>query len=318
MKRRNMTIATLMMSAILTVSSTGCMQLFSASSNNYSNADQYTAGSTEFDGTQVDTLDINWIDGSVSVTRYDGDTVTITESSEKELTEAQTVHTWLDGSTLHIQYCKSGELLTGKNLEKSLEIQLPKDLELKKVGVEAASTDTVVEDISAKEFDVDIASGTTKLQHCSGDSFSIDSESGDTIVEQVGESIEITVNAASGKVSVTADTVISTNVGTASGAVCLNLKDTKTVDANTASGNVELHYLTIPEKTNVDTASGDVFVYVPAEADFAMEVDTASGNFTTDMALKKSGDTYIIGNGTSTSKMTIDTASGDVNVAVEE
>lgn len=316
MKRRNMTIATLMMSAILTVSSTGCMPLFSANSNNYSNADQYTAGSTEFDGTQVDTLDINWIDGSVSVTRYDGDTVTIAETSPKELTEAQTVHTWLDGSTLRIQYSKSGEMLTGKNLQKSLEIQLPKDISLNNLDVDAASTDTTIEDITAKEYDIDVASGTTKLLHCTGDSFSIDSASGDTIVEQVGESIEITVDAASGKVSVTADTVISTNVDTASGAVCLNLKDAKTVDADTASGNVELHYLTIPEKTNVDTTSGDVFVYVPAEADFAMEVDTSSGNFTTDMALKKSGDTYISGNGTN--KMTIDTTSGDVNVAVEE
>ena len=61
---------------------------------------------------------------------------------------------------------------------------------------------------------------------------------------------------------------------------------------------------------DIDTASGKVTLQLPADSNFTLDMDTASGDFRSDLALKMDGKKYVCGNGKGMIK--IDTASGDI------
>lgn len=278
--------------AIITICFTGCV----VSSNTYKNADKYSAGNADFEGGKVKSLDINWISGNVKVTRHDLDTVVVTETSDKDLKEAQEVHTWLDGNVLRIQYCKSGESFIFKKIEKDLEIKIPKDMEL-------------------EDFHYDGASGNCSFQDISADTFDIDSSSGDVTLKQKGESSSIDVDVSSGKIDVTAETVDKIDADSSSGKIKVTAENAKKVKADASSGNIELHFANVPSDTEADASSGDITIYVPEDSDFTADVDTSSGDFDSDIALTKDGSKYINGDGSN--DMNLNTSSGDIEIKAE-
>ena len=68
----------------------------------------------------------------------------------------------------------------------------------------------------------------------------------------------------------------------------------------------------MPKSIDLDAASGNITLALPENSDFTADIDTGSGKVETGLALKKSGDSYV--NGSGTNKISIDTASGDVNI----
>ena len=278
--------------AIITICFTGCV----VSSTTYKNADKYSAGNADFEGSKVKSLDINWISGNVKVTRHDLDTVIVTETSEKDLKEAQEVHTWLDGDVLRIQYCKSGESFIFKKIEKDLEIKIPKDMEL-------------------ENFRYDASSGNGSFQDISADTFDIDTSSGDVTLVQKGESSSIDVDVSSGKIDITVETVDKIDLDSSSGKIKLTAENAKKVKADASSGNIELHFANVPADTEADASSGDIIIYVPEDSDFTADVDTSSGDFDSDIALTKDGSKYINGDGSN--DMELDTSSGDIEIKAE-
>ncbi|NLT08290.1 MAG: DUF4097 domain-containing protein [Ruminococcus sp.] len=284
--KRIVNVLIMLMAAITTLCFSGCVVI----TDKYSNADKYSAGECEITGSKVRSLDINWYSGTVTVSRHDKDTVTVTESCGNDLKEEQEVHTWLDGNVLRIQYCKSGESFIFKAIEKDLIVKIPKDMNLDELSYNGSSGDSLIEDISAENINIDVSSGDTKIVRCSADSFDVESSSGEIYItaEKAGE---ISADSSSGNIEIRAD-------------------ESDSVNAESSSGDITLRFSSMPSETNVDTSSGDVKVYVPEDADFSAEIDTSSGDFDNDIALSKNGSKYVSGNGTN--KLTIETSSGDI------
>ncbi|MCR4889204.1 MAG: DUF4097 domain-containing protein [Ruminococcus sp.] len=295
----------------MAASFTSCVSM----NNIYSHAEEYTAGDREISDV-IESVDINWNSGSVTVTTYDKDTVSVVEKCSAELKESQQVHTWVDGKTLHVQYCKSGENVSLKNAQKDLEIKIPKSFELDDIVYDGASGASTFENITASTIDLDTASGNIMLTNCSADSFVVDTASGDVIIEQTGEASSMNLNAASGSISITADSADDFDIDTASGDIYLNVKSSNTVKIDSASGKNELHFGTFPSDISIDTASGDVNLFIPEKSDFTLNIDTASGDLNSDISFTKEKGKYIFGNGTN--NMSVDTASGDVTIKSEE
>ena len=63
-------------------------------------------------------------------------------------------------------------------------------------------------------------------------------------------------------------------------------------------------------KGSIGASSGDIDLWLPADAGFTASVDQASGDFSSDLAMKMQGKKYVFGDGSGTLK--VDTASGDV------
>lgn len=291
---------------------TGCISL----GESYSNADKYSAGNREFSGSEVQSLDIYWTSGKVTVSRHNENTVTVTETSDSDLSDAKKVHTWLDDDVLRIHFCKSGESYVFKQIEKDLEIKIPMDMKLEDLSFNGSSGDSLFDNIAADSISVDVSSGTAKIIGCSADTIDAEASSGKVIIDQKGESSKINTEVSSGSIDITAEKVGNINAECSSGNISINAEEAVSVDTEASSGKTTLRFGKMPAETEVDASSGDVDIYVPEEADFTADIDTSSGDFDSDLALSKDGSTYTSGNGEN--KLKVETSSGDVYIGTNK
>ena len=299
------------MTTIMISCLTGCVANISI----YDHSDNYTSGDFETTN-EVTDLKINWSSGKVNVSYHDKDTISVTETCNVELKDSHKVHTWLDGKTLNIRFCKSGESFNLTNAEKKLEVKLPRNTELANLSYNGSSASASFNDISATDFNVNTSSGSVKLSECSATTFILDSSSGSIHLDQKGESEKIKANASSGSVIINSQTVNNLSADTSSGQIELKVNSAEDISTNASSGKTELHLSKIPSKTKIDASSGDITLYVPKDADFSADVDTASGDFNSEIPLSNKDNLYISGSGANTIK--INTSSGDVQIKVEK
>jgi DUF4097 and DUF4098 domain-containing protein YvlB len=182
---------------------------------------------------------------------------------------------------------------------------------------------------------VDTASGDCEVAGDLGDSkMVLDTASGDVTVTGAGD--EVVADTASGDVQLDlARTARVVNVDTASGEVWLRGgADDLRVDTasggvsatgltgaarlDTASGDVKVQWTTIPADVRVvaDTASGDVRFAFPRGTVIDGLVTTASGDIESDFAgeSRDRGRMFRFAGGAGAVNITVDTASGDVEV----
>ncbi|MBR3045667.1 MAG: DUF4097 family beta strand repeat protein [Oscillospiraceae bacterium] len=301
----------LILTASAMLCATGCINPASA----FDHADQYTAGDFSTDSA-IKELDIDWTAGNVTVSRHNQSGITVTETCNVELDNAQQMQTWLDGSTLHIRYCKPGVNFKLTKAKKMLEVKLPEGMELETLNCGCTSADTTLADISAKDFQAEVTSGDLQLSGCSADNFRIDATSGDITVEQKGESESLQAGSTSGKIRITAETVKNLSVKSTSGVQDISTQQSDSVSAASTSGDETLHLKTVPASVDVSATSGKVSLFVPKNADFKATVDMTSGSFDSDISLKKDGKQYTAGSGKN--QMKIDTTSGNVAIKAED
>lgn len=270
----------------------GCTISFGASTNyTYKAADKYVAGDREISD-KIETIEIDYLSGDVKIVQADTDSISIKESANKKVSDDLKVHTWVEGSTLHVRYCDSSKKINLTNLDKKLEITIPDDVQYKNLIIDMASG-SVDAECDAKDYDLSAASG-------------------DIVLKQSGESDKIKIDTASGGIAVTMDTADKVDVSAASGDILVNAVKVDDFTADTASGSNEYHFENVPEKSDIQSASGSVKVFLPEDADLTAFIDTASGDITYDFAFEKNGDDYVCGKGSN--KMKVDTASGDVKI----
>ena len=302
------TIKLIVLAAILVsvVALTACVHIGSS----YDHADQYTAGDRDF-SEPVNKLDINWSSGTVTVMRHDSDVISIKETCNKSLKDDEKVHSWLDGSTLRIQFCKSGEVFSS-SAEKKLEILIPKNLKLSDIFYDGSSADANFEDLSANNVTIESSSGDIRMVNCQAKEYAITASSGDIKLDQIIASEKAKCTASSGEISINTESISDLSVETSSGDVKLDIKDPHKVYAQASSGEMNLTFAKMPSELKIETSSGDVDLYLPKNADFKAEIETSSGDFESDLALSKNGDTYTCGNGEAS--VSIETSSGDIKI----
>ena len=319
-----------------------------AAGYSYENAKNYTAGDAEIPA-QVKRLDIGWIDGKVILALADQNTVTLRETSKKNLSENLRLRWWLDGETLRVRYAAPGLRSFSDNLEKELTVTLPLSAQLLSADISTASGDITLPqmkigalNISSTSGDVDVRAGTDTLQvhTTSGDqaltlsgraeSVELSATSGNVRLE-VEEAGKITSGQTSGGVSVTASgkvgqlSLTSTsgviltqlaasdtlNVTCTSGKVTVSAAEAGKVDITSTSGDVLVSTGKIRD-LKVSTVSGEVSAALPEQPGVSARVHTVSGKVSTSLPASVSGEQYVWGDGSS--RADISTVSGNVGI----
>lgn len=258
----------------------------------YADMDKYSSGGSEID-TLITSIDVAWSSGEVDISYYDGATVKFYEESSKKLSEDNQMQYFLDGTTLRIRYSKPKIFFFG-SANKSLHILIPSSVTLDVAEISVASAKVNVNGIQAEKLLVESASGDVTLDNVWAKSkVELESASGDINATLLGQIAELEADTASGNLNISAQNISE-------------------VSADSASGDVKFDFAACPSKLDIDTASGDVKVILPADAQFTLEFDTASGELENGFACTKKGDKYICGSGTV--KISIDTASGDLKL----
>jgi hypothetical protein len=276
----------------------------------YKDGDKYTAGNREITD-KIDTIDIDYMSGQIDLVGSADEKVNITETSEKQLDDKRKVHTWVEGSTLHVRYCASAKKLDLNKLNKKLEITVPKSIKYSNVQIKASSADMNVGGFSSENVRIHASSGDVTAS-VEAENIKIDVSSGDVNLNQTGNSSDIILSASSGDIKADMDTVDKLDVSASSGKLKLNARKIKELNTITSSGSNEFRFSEVPEKSDITASSGDVTMYLPEELDLTADISVSSGKLFYEQKFSKDGKTYVCGNGSN--KMKINTSSGDIDI----
>lgn len=276
---------------------------------NYPNADKYKVGDAVITS-KVQTIDVDWIFGSVKVAYGAGKELHCSEQTDNPNDTAR-MRYWLDGTTLHIRFCRAGND-TLRLRQKDLTILLPKETE-PNLQVSTVSAEVDVENINAKNVEIETASGCVNIDKVAATDIDLNSVSGNIILYRpVADNL--TLETASGEVMLDKSVCGIVDIESVSGDVALKASSCKTVSIETCSGMVRLSDVK-SVSCDVETVSGDVEL-LTNEKNLAVSFETVSGEFNSSIPFTKNGDVYKMGSGSV--KIDVETASGDLNIKCQK
>jgi hypothetical protein len=182
----------------------------------------YHKGEGTIAAPNLERIDLDWIDGNVTVVICQDAYVSISEKAPVELAEKTRVH-WSvseDGKSLSIKY-RASSSFWGKTKDKNKDfiLRIPEKLmgQLKTLNINAVSSNVTISDIIIDNIDVKTASGNVTMELPEGSAFTLTQESHrdgtptiDFPITQVGntyvsgtDGICINIKTNSGKVVVT-------------------------------------------------------------------------------------------------------------------
>ena len=142
----------------------------------------YKTGEGTIAAPNLERIDLDWIDGNVTVVICQDAYVSVTEKAPAELSEKTQVH-WLvseDGKSLSIKYRASSSFFgTTKDKNKDLILRIPEKLmgQLQTFSINAVSSNVTVSDIIIDNIDVKTASGDVTIERPEGNAFTLTHES---------------------------------------------------------------------------------------------------------------------------------------------
>ena len=270
----------------------GCTNSLNISTYQYDDADMYTKGGATISDT-VENLEIDWIAGNVSIETHEDNTVLFSEEANKDLNDTNTMYYYLEDTTLHIKFCRSGDY-TLKNVEKDLTLYIPQELNLNEVEIESVSANLKFTEISTINLEVDSVSGNINIKNCEiSDEIEVDSVSGAIDIILDAKIKDIDIDSVSGAITITASTIETADVSATSGKVII-------------SSDVELTDL------KLDTISGNIKLILNEVSNFTLDFDSVSGSFSSQLAMITDNDEQITGSGSG--DYDINTISGSLTI----
>jgi len=191
------------------------------------------SASQSFDASEVQSLYINWMDGSIQIQQDSGSTLRYTVSGSNA--DAATYS--LDDGALSISCAKDSLFSLGDAHGRNLTITIPKNWTADNVSVSAVSAPVQAEGLCVKELHTDTISGTIELSDIQAEKLDLSSTSARITCSGTAQNITL---------------------GTISGNCILELtKNAEKIRMDSVSGNLEL---TLPKKAgfalDLETVSG--------------------------------------------------------------
>ena len=234
---------------------------------------EITGYGVALDAASIREIEIEWAAGSIRIQPKD---ITEIRIAEKGVNQSEKPMVWKvrDGK-LAIQFAENMKISLGTGLNwgdfsKELIIEVPADWQCNSLEVTAAVASLEVSNLTIREMEFDGASGTCVFDNCNVEKLDLDTASGD--VRFTGSLQQL--------------------------------------DCDAASADIVLELGNVPRSIDMDTASGDLDLTLPADAGFTVSMDTMSGDFDSDFKTTSRNGSYVAGNGRC--RIDVDAMSGDV------
>lgn len=263
----------------------------------------------------LDALVVEWANGPVEVSVYDGDDVTVTETAQDTLKEAEKLEIVINGGTLTVRWDSTWmPLQIMEENWKALKVQLPRALveDLTRISVRNDAGDVSVQALTAREIQMETTSGNLEATDLNAGEMTLTAVSGAVHGTGLTGSERLDIRNVSG------ETVLS---GVKAGALSLSTTSGKveaegradTVSCKSVSGAVTLSLQKLAEKTEISSVSGSVTLRAPeAQEGFAATLKTVSGHITCGFKSTQDGDVWTAGDGKASVRIT--TTSGAVTM----
>lgn len=209
---------------------------------------------------QIGEIDVEWLDGDITIEYYDGSEVLLSETADKPLDSLTTLCYRVAHNELSVCYskCRKHEKGQTDSLNKRLLIRLPQGTRLDDVSVDGVNVTLNMRGIDCKDIDVDGVDMTLNLADMSCGSISADG-----------------VNAA------------------------LDLREVrcKELDVDGVEAHILAVFSQLPDEISADGLSATVSLSVPEDAGFTIEMDGLAKELTSDFPVSHKDGKDIIGDG---------------------
>jgi len=203
----------------------------------YSDADKYSIGDFTYNGDDIDTIDLEWVSGSISVTKgNDLSSLSVKENvNGNELLEEQKLHYYIHDSVLSIQYCASGYDLNIDCASKKLNLEIPDGITFNIDTVSSPVTFTG-ESVSFKSMELNSVSASMTFNGKVNidESLKIDTVSGNSVFTSV-KANDMELNSTSGSFDIGVDTCPDIKGGSVSGDYTFNMLNKQSVSVSFSS-----------------------------------------------------------------------------------
>jgi len=284
-------------------------------------------GSYTVEVSGLDSINVDWVAGGVTLRPHDGDDIQITEYAQRQLGDDEKLRTDISGGTLTIRFRESTRVTIINMPTKRLEVLVPRGLseELNKLMVETVSgsidaerftaqyiklnsisggitlsnstaadlkVDTTsgrsnVTFVQAEDMEFDSISGSIHVSDCSARSIDCDSTSGSVHVS--GEFGKAKLNSISGRLELDNPSPLSTvDADSTSGTVNLT-GSFDVVKVDTLSGSITVRSRSVPSSLKADSTSGSINIAIPNEGTVTVYHSSTSGRFSSDVPVVMQG-----------------------------
>ena len=94
--------------------------------SSYDNADLYQVGNADLSPSELSSLSIDWVSGSVKVDVYDGNVIQIREDGASDLSDSDKAHYYYHDGTLDVRYRESGSFFSFFHRSSHFSAGIPK------------------------------------------------------------------------------------------------------------------------------------------------------------------------------------------------
>lgn len=251
----------------------------------------------------IDSLDVDWVAGAVTIKPYDGNDIKITEYAQRALDDKEKLQYDVNGDTLSIWYKNSD--MVNMMVTKKLEVLVPADLadELDKLLLDATSAEAYIDSFTVNTMEIDETSGEASISNIASGTLNVNSVSG-TISISDSTAEDMVLGSVSGELELSNVVAVTVNTDTTSGEQTLSGSFGK-IDAGSVSGEIDVRSSTAITDLYCGTVSGSVSVTVPESNNISVSYSTTSGDFKSDIpVLLKDG----------SAALRFSTVSGDINI----
>lgn len=220
---------------------------------------------------EIRNIEIDWVAGTITLIPDENATEINFYEDGNVATDHQMV--WKQsGDTLSIQYEQSKVYVGIQVTEasKNLTITVPAGWICHSLEIDAASAEVQVVDLTLGEVDFDGASGICSFENCIVDELEVDTASGDLFYNGQLETLKV----------------------------------------SSMSANCEVVLTNAPKQIDMDSMSGDLFLTLPEDCGFSVDMNAMSSDFSTDFETVTTNGRHVHGDGRC--RIDIEAMSGDV------
>ncbi|MCM1259589.1 MAG: DUF4097 domain-containing protein [Prevotella sp.] len=284
----------------------------------YSNSSSYAIakGELTFSGSDIESIEINWIGGKVSVEETNEDTIRLQETySEKTGKDDDNLMRYrVRNNQLTIQFCKSKWYVNPSvRNDKALTLYLPIQL-YEKVKIITINANI---DVQGKESDlcyplkIDSVSGNIRISQAHLSSLDIDNVSGRIDISKLYCKNDIDIDTVSGSVSLKETTANRLDIDFVSSRIDITGSISR-MKIDGVSGDLYAIMHQAPQEIDCDTVSGDVELTIPDNDGFTAQLDSVSGEINSNFSTSYSQKQLIYKDGGNTYRF--ESVSGDVTI----
>lgn len=118
-------------------------------------------GNCQFSADEIDSIEVNWVNGDVDINYYDGDKITVTEKGKSNNKMTCDID---DGELVIDEFANSQNF--GNMSTKDLTVQLPRGFSLKDLEINSVSSNIEIKDIDADSVEFETVSGNIDITFC--------------------------------------------------------------------------------------------------------------------------------------------------------